>query len=60
MIKNPTPRIFTISEADELGDAIHDLIAALKDEKQRSCIILKSQDNTEKDSSMRCMSVPHS
>ena len=50
-VKKPTPRIFTISEADELGDAIHDLIAALKDEKQRSCRILKSHDNTEKDSS---------
>jgi len=51
--KNPTPRIFTISEADELGDAIHDLITALKDEKKRSCRILKSPDNTEKDSSMQ-------
>jgi hypothetical protein len=50
--KKPTPRIFTISEADELGDAIHDLIAALKYEKQRSCGILKSPDNTERDSSL--------
>lgn len=50
--KKSTPRIFTISDADELGDKIHDLIAALKDEKQRSCGILKSHDNTDKDSSI--------
>lgn len=53
-----TPRIFTISEADELGDSIHDLITALKYEKQRSCGILKSADITEKDSSLH-ERVPH-
>lgn len=51
--KKPTPRIFTISEADELGNVIHELIAALKDEKQRSCEILKSPANTEIDSSIQ-------
>jgi hypothetical protein len=34
--KKPTRRIFTISEANELCDKIHDLIAALKDENQHS------------------------
>lgn len=51
--KNPTPRIFTISESDELCEEIRDLIVALKDEKQRSCGILKSPDNTEKNSSLQ-------
>ena len=51
--KKLTPRIFTIPEVNELCDEIHDLIAALKDEKQRPCGILKSLDNIKKDSTMQ-------
>ena len=49
--KNPNPRIFTISEAAELSEEIRDLIDALKEEKQRSCGMVRITDNTNRDSS---------